>query len=83
MENSAEYTAAIEAHNSALRVYEVALTEYRELRMNDEKFLAARKAKAVADTLFDQAFAKESERAVPDNDSSQVDASLDSQLVLF
>ncbi len=83
MENSAEYTAAIEAHNVALRVYQVAVTEYRALRMNDADFLAARKVKAAADAVFDEAFAKESERAVPDNDSSEVENTLDGQLVLF
>ena len=59
---SSEYLAAIEAHNTALRVYQVACDAYHALKIGDAEFIAAKEIKLAADAAFDAAFAAEENR---------------------
>jgi hypothetical protein len=56
---SAEYEAAIEAHNVAYRTFAAVRAGYYAKTVNDADFLAARAAYIEATKLFDAAFAKE------------------------
>jgi len=56
---SAEYEAAIEAHNEAYRTFDAVRAAHRAKTVSDADFLAARSAYIEATKLFDAAFAKE------------------------
>jgi hypothetical protein len=74
-----EYAIAINAHNTASKIFVCAQNAYRARTIGDAEFIAARKAFAAATEIFDAAFAKESaiEEAV------EVETANDSQLALF
>lgn len=59
---SAEYLAAIAAHDEAQAAYDVAVKAFRARAIGDDEYLKARAALKVADAAFDVAFAAEQAR---------------------
>jgi hypothetical protein len=56
---SAEYLAALEAHNVACRSFSKIQKAYRAREIGDQEFIAGRKAYDAATAIYDAAFAKE------------------------
>lgn len=56
IEVSAEYSAAIEAHNAAQRVHNAVVAKYRAGEVNDGAFIKSLAAYRVATAAFDEAF---------------------------
>jgi len=62
MDASPEYQKACAEHSKALKAYGAAARAYRERKICDAEFLAARAVKVDADKAFDVAYAEEEER---------------------
>jgi len=78
---SAQYEQALKTVNKAQQEYEQAAKAYRAGKIDDDKFMAARKAKAQADKAFDEAFEAESNRE--EEDSAKEDNTPERQVPLF
>jgi hypothetical protein len=53
---TAEYIAAIDAHNNAMRAYRLDLEHFRAGRMTIERFKEAQAARRAANDAFDAAY---------------------------
>lgn len=62
MENSEEYEKAYDAHTQASKVYREVSLKYRNMEIDDDEFIKARRIFDQANKDFAEAFLKEQER---------------------